>query len=119
MSVQLQANKPLATVSPADIFDKALPKAFEVLQKHLKGKTTTYTVTIFGEGGGSWVIDLAAAAVRKGADEKTSCTLEMGMAEFGQLTAGKLDVPAAMTSGKMRFSGNPADLTTLGQLLAG
>jgi putative sterol carrier protein len=118
MSVQLQANKPIATVSPADVFERAIPKAFEALKQHLKGKTTTYSVNVFGEGGGSWVIDLGTQSVRKGA-EPTACTLEMGIGEFNQLTAGKLDVPASMKAGKVRFSGQPEDLITLGQLLSG
>ena len=86
---QLQAQKEHATDTPQQLFEEALPKTFETFTEE--------------------------AGRKDGAD----CVLEMGVQEFKDLTAGKLDAGAAVKDGKMRFSGDPAQLVALGALLGG
>lgn len=119
MSVQLQANKPIATVTPKELFETALPRALATYKKGGMAMDSTFQVNIFGEGGGQWFIDTKNAVVRAAADDTTDCVLELGMEEFAAMQTGKLDAAAAMTAGKIRFRGNPDQLATLGQLLAG
>lgn len=119
MSVQLQAGKDIAKVSPQDVFENALPKAFAAMKQQAEGVKATFLINIFGDGGGSWFVDPKQAKVTKAAGEKTDCVLEMGVEEFKQLTGGKLDVKKAMESGRMRFSGDPDALVALGAFLGG
>lgn len=120
MSVQLQANKPVATVSPAELFEKALPLALGIYQKQGMKVNGTFQVNVFGDGGGRWFIDAANGLVRTAtANDTSDCVLELGMTEFKEMQNGKLDAAAAMQSGRLRFRGNPEHLVTLGQLLAG
>ena len=119
MSVQLQASKPVATVSPAELFEKALPLALGIYKKQGMKVQGTFQVNVFGEGGGSWFIDAANGVVRAEKNDTTDCVLELGIAEFKEMQNGKLDAAAAMNAGKLRFRGNPEHLVTLGQLLAG
>ena len=119
MSVQLQANKPVATVSPAELFEKGLPIALAAYKKQGMKVDGTFLINIFGDGGGSWFVDAPNGVVRTGANEATDSVLELGIQEFKEMQNGKLDAAAAMKAGKMRFRGNPEQLITLGQLLSG
>lgn len=120
MSVQLQAGKDIAKVTAKDIFEDALPKAFQAMKSQAEGVKATYVIHIFGDGGGHWFVDPkngTVSAYEKGQD--ADCVLEMGTDEFSQLTQGKLDSKAALESGRMRFSGNPDHLVALGAFLGG
>jgi len=119
MSVQLQASKPVATVSPAELFEKGLPIALEVYKKQGMKVDGTFLINISGEGGGSWFIDAPNGVVRAGKGETTDSVLELGITEFKDMQNGKLDAAAAMKAGTLRFRGNPEQLVTLGQLLSG
>lgn len=120
MSVQLQAGKDIAKVTPKDVFEDALPKAFAAMKQQAEGVKATFLIQIFGDGGGRWFVDPKNASVSKPeAGKDADCVLEMGVEEFTKLTQGKLDVQKAMESGKMRFSGNPDHLVALGAFLGG
>lgn len=119
MSVQLQAGKPVATVSPKELFEKALPLALGIYKKQGMKVEGTFQVNVFGEGGGQWFIDAGKGEVRAASNDTTDCVLELGITEFKEMQNGKLDAAAAMQSGRLRFRGNPEHLVTLGQLLSG
>ena len=119
MTVQLQASKPLATVSPTEFFEDALPKVLAAYKgKGLKA-AGTFEINIFGKNGGRWYLDAAQAIVRKSAGEQTDCVLEMGSDDFTKMTTGRLDPAEAMRDGRVRFQGNPDQLVQLGHLLSG
>lgn len=123
MTVQLQANKPIAKVSPNELFDDALPKMLTSYKDRGMKVSGTYEVNLFGQGGGRWFIDAAQCIVRKGDKDsawaKTDCVLEMGVDDFQKMTTGTLDAAAAMRDGRVRFQGNIDTLMQLGHLLAG
>jgi putative sterol carrier protein len=116
---QLQAQKEHATVTPQQLFEEALPKTFETFKEQAAKVSSTFQVLISGEGGGEWFIDPSNGSVEAGRKDGADCVLEMGVQEFNDLTAGKLDAGAAVKDGKMRFSGDPAQLVALGALLGG
>ena len=119
MTVQLQANKPIAKVTPTELFDTALPKILSAYKDKGMKVTGTFEINIFGQGGGHWFIDAGQAIVRPSKNEKTDCVLEMGVDDFTKITTGALDAASAMRDGRVRFQGNVDHLINLGHLLAG
>lgn len=116
---QLQAQKEHAKITPQQLFEEALPKTFATFKDQAKKVTSTFQINITGEGGGEWYVDPANGSVTSGRKDGADCVLEMGVQEFADLTAGKLDAGAAVKNGKMRFSGDPGQLVALGALLGG
>lgn len=116
---QLQAQKDLAIVTPQQLFEEALPKTFDIFEEHLAKIPGTFQINIFGEGGGQWFINPSEKSVEAGSHTDANNVLEMGVAEFKDLTTGKLDTAAAMQSGKVRFTGDPDQLVAFGALLGG
>lgn len=119
MTVQLQANKPIAKVSAIELFTDALPKMLAAYKNKGMKITGTFEVHIFGQGGGHWLIDAAECTVRPASNEKADCVLEMGVDDFAKIVTGTLDAASAMRDGRVRFQGNIDQLMQLGQLLAG
>ena len=118
MTVQLQANKPIAKVSATELFTDALPKVLAAYKNKGTKLSGTFEVNIFGEGGGHWFIDAAQCTVRAASNEKADCVLEMGADDFAKVTTGTLDAASAMRDGRVRFQGNIEQLMLLGDLLA-
>ena len=106
-------------VTPQQVLEVALPKALKASEKQARAIGATFVINLGGDDGGEWVVDLKKLEVRRGTLEKPDVLLEMMDTDFAAMTKGKLDVANAAREGRIRISGNPELLISLGQLISG
>ncbi|MFZ9887943.1 MAG: SCP2 sterol-binding domain-containing protein [Myxococcota bacterium] len=121
MSVQLQAfQKPLERVVPRAFFESALPTALGAFLSRGIAVSATFDFHIRGSTGGAWRIDGPQGTVRPCLENEpqADCVLEMGLAEFEQMTSRPQETSAALREGRIVIRGNPEHLAKLAHLLA-
>ncbi|MEW5848893.1 MAG: SCP2 sterol-binding domain-containing protein [Myxococcota bacterium] len=116
---QLKSKSGPIEVTPAQVLEQALPKALKASEKQAKTIGAVYVISLSGDDGGDWTVDLKKAEVRRGAADRPDVILEMSDVDFSAMTRGKLDVGMATREGRIRISGNPELIVTLGHLISG
>ena len=71
-----------------------------------RGETATYRFIINGQGGGTWVLDLARAVLDR-VERETDCTLELDSDVLLAIANGELNPQSAYLQGSLKFSGRP------------
>lgn len=103
----------LTKVTARAFFDEAVPKAIEH-QKELAQKLGgRLSFSLFGEEGGSWIVDFNAAKVTSGIEGEVDLHLEMDTDHFDELMKGTLDVEKAANEGLVRIRGDLAKLESI------
>ncbi|WP_324716644.1 SCP2 sterol-binding domain-containing protein [Carboxydochorda subterranea] len=79
-----------------------------------------FQFVLSGEGGGTWTLDVAngKASVQEGPSGGANVTIEMSVADFQEMTAGRLGPVAAYMSGRLRIQGDLGLAMRLQPLLA-
>ncbi len=97
------------------LFDTHLP---EQLRNRPPARATgTYKIKVAGEGGGTWVIDLAGGSPRvRPGDADALCLVELSANSMRDLAAGRLNPLKAFEQGKVRVRGR-FDAGTLKEVL--
>ena len=116
---QLKTKSGPVEVTPTQVLEEALPRALKAFEKQAKAIGASYHISIGGDDGGDWTIDLKAAEVRRGIPAKPDVVLEMMDEDFTAMTKGKLDVGQATMEGRIRISGSPDLVISLGRLISG
>ncbi len=116
---QLKSKSGPVEVTPQQVLEEALPKALKAFEKQAKAIGATYVINIGGDDGGEWTVDLKAVEVRRGAAANPDVVLEMMDKDFSAMTRGKLDVGQATMEGRIRISGSPDLVISLGRLISG
>lgn len=75
----------------------------------------TFALTIAGEGGGAWTVDIhgGRCSVREGEPEQPTATLQMPAEQFVGLMLGQLPLNAVLWSGSARLTGDAVRLMRL------
>lgn len=92
--------------TPAEFFEKVLPKKFDASKAESLDATVQMNIT--GPEGGQWAITVKNRnlAVRKGSEEKPTMTITMADLDFVDLINGKMSGEKAFMSGKLKFDGD-------------
>ncbi len=106
-----------APLSVRVFFDEICPKLFEIQADDIKKLGGTLTLRVFGEDGGSWVIDLGEAQIRTGVLHEADAILEMQDRDFLAMMQDRLDLEDALSSGRIRFKGDYQMFAKLGSVL--
>ncbi len=99
------------------LFDDMIPKGLSMNPQKAKEVGAIYAFRIQGDGGGDWVVDLAAdpPTCKPGQTDRAQCTIEVDHGDFQRM----LEEPAAgmqlYFSGKLRVTGDPMLATKLQQ----
>jgi alkyl sulfatase BDS1-like metallo-beta-lactamase superfamily hydrolase len=107
----------MATIT--NMFDKAIPALLAAQRARCAQIGGTYGFDLFGDGGGAWTLDFAAATVTKGIAPKATLTLSLPAADFERMMNGSLDVTEAIKEGRLRIGGDAKRLTDLLSVLTG
>ena len=85
---------------------EAMPRAFQ--PEKARGLRATYQLELSGEGGGTWVMEIADGhcQVREGRADAPDGTLTMAASDYVALAKGELDVIRAFMSGRIKFQGD-------------
>ena len=85
---------------------EAMPRAFQ--PEKAQGLRATYQLELSGEGGGTWVMEIAdgRCQVREGRADAPDGTLTMAANDYVALAKGELDVMGAFMSGRIQFQGD-------------
>ena len=116
MPHRLNAGDPVE-ITPQQFFTDICPKILDAQREPCAKLGGTYTVQLFGEGGGSWTLDYDNAKVTDGVADKSTFHLEMNAGDFSGMMKGTLDVEAAAKEGRIRFQGDPALFSNLAAVL--
>jgi putative sterol carrier protein len=117
--VQPPARAPGVEVTPAQVLEQALPRALKTSFKQARSIGATYLVSLSGEKGGDWTIDLKKVEVRRGIPPQPDVILKMSAVDFMAMTRGRLDVAEATRAERIHIAGNPELIVNLGHLIAG
>lgn len=73
-----------------------------------KSVDAVYQFDIEGDDGGTWTVDLTAAAdwVSAGPSDKAQCTIGMTTTDFMDMVEGRLDGTQAFMMGKLKIDGD-------------
>jgi hypothetical protein len=74
-----------------------------------------FAFDISGEGGGRWLLDLDRASIVAASGE-ADLAIRMSAEDFAALLAGTLDGGEAVTTGRMRFTGDQSLFSRLARL---
>ncbi|MBI5493648.1 MAG: SCP2 sterol-binding domain-containing protein [Deltaproteobacteria bacterium] len=116
---QLKSKSGPVEVTPRQVLEEALPKALKANEKAAKSIGATFLINIGGDDGGEWTVDLKKVEVRRGGAKNPDVILEMMDNDFSAMTRGKLDVGQATREGRIRISGSPDLVVSLGHLISG
>lgn len=116
---QLSSKSGPVEVTPRQVLEDALPRALKSFEKQAKAIGATYLINLGGDEGGEWTVDLKNVEVRRGTVENPDVVLEMMDEDFSAMTRGKLDVGQATMEGRIRISGSPDLVISLGRLISG
>ncbi|HEY4221661.1 MAG TPA: SCP2 sterol-binding domain-containing protein [Myxococcota bacterium] len=105
----------MADLSPASFFDEIAPRLLAA-QRELCAKLGGVYAVKLGAAG-TWTLDFATAAVTHGITKRPVLTLEMGAADFALMFGGKLDVAAALKSGRVKLHGDARKIAHLATVL--
>lgn len=109
----------MAASQAEDIFSRDLPARLKAKADVVKQIGTSYKFVLSGDGGGTWVVDLAkdGGTITKG-DGEAKCTLMMAAGDFVEMMQGKLNPQMAFMSGKLKVAGDMGLALKLGSLLS-
>ncbi len=98
---------------------EAMPTAFNA--EKAAGLKATFQFELAGEGGGTWVVDVAdgLCQVREGGIENPNVTIGMAVEDYVAMAKGELDAMKAFMANKIKVKGDitlAAKLTTLFQM---
>lgn len=90
----------------ADQYVEAMHCTFQAAKA--AGVNLTYRIQITGDGGGSWGIDIhnGQCSIRAGAPRNPTTTITLSVANYLELSKGKLNVTQAYQSGQLYVSGD-------------
>ncbi len=103
--------------TPKQIFEEFLPTILDKQKEMAAQIAAVYRVTITGDGGGEWTINLRDQTVKTGNTEPADLALTLAAADFQAILQGKLDAEEAMASNKLGIEGRPQLLASLAALL--
>ena len=108
-------NGPADGLNVSDVFAK-MPDAFN--SDAAAGVDATFQYNISGKAGGEWIVTVkdGTCTVESGKAKKSTCTLNIGDADFIDMTSGKLDPMKAFTSGKLTIDGDVMKSQLIGKL---
>jgi len=113
MSILMLKTTELSKVTAKAFFDEAVPKAIEHQEELAQKLGGRFSFSLFGDEGGSWVVDFGAAKVSPGIEGKVDLHLEMNTEHFDELLKGTLDVEKAAHDGQVRIRGDLAKLESI------
>jgi putative sterol carrier protein len=92
--------------TPAEFFDKALPKRFD--PSKAEGFDATIQMNITGSKGGEWTVTIKDGKLetKKGTYSNPSMTITVADSDFLDLVNGKVSGERAFVSGRLKFEGN-------------
>ena len=97
----------------------------EKMNKKLKENPSSvayfFCVFQFEIGDGIWNLDLTSSAekmIKRGAHPEPDCTIQMADENFEKLLKGKLNVPLALITGKVKIKGEKSLALKLGELFS-
>jgi hypothetical protein len=96
-----------------DLFAIVIPKALARSRYRAAG---VCAVTLLGDAGGAWTVDLGAKKVALGASAEADCSLTMMAEQFEAMVAGKLQ-PGDLDPRATRASGDVRLLAILAMLI--
>ena len=104
--------------TPKEIME-AMPSVFNA--EKAQGLKATYQFELVGEGGGTWVVDIAdgKCQVREGAAESPDVIIGMAVEDYVAMAKGQLEAVRAFMAGKVKVKGDvnlAAKVTSLFQI---
>lgn len=92
--------------TPAEFFDKVLPKGFD--SSKAEGFDATVQMNITGSKGGEWTVTIkdGKLEVKKGTFSNPSMTVIVADSDFLDLVNGKISGERAFMSGRLKFEGS-------------
>ena len=108
-------DRPSDGLSVSDVFKK-MPDAFNA--DAAAGIDVIFQYNISGKAGGEWNVTVkdGSCKIETGKAKKATCTLNIGDADFIDMTSGKLDPMQAFTSGKLTIDGDIMKSQLIGKL---
>ncbi len=99
------------------LFDDMIPRGLAQNPAKAKEVGAVYAFRISGEGGGDWVVDLAAdpPTCKPGQSERVQCTIMVEHADFQRMLAEPSAGMELYFAGKLRVAGDPLLATRLQQ----
>ncbi|WP_324668632.1 SCP2 sterol-binding domain-containing protein [Geochorda subterranea] len=93
--------------SAAEFLEKVVER-INAQPQRLGVDSASFQFTLTGDGGGTWtmVIQDGRASVQQGAVSSPQVTVEMSVADFQEMLAGRLGPVAAYMSGRLRLVGD-------------
>jgi putative sterol carrier protein len=108
----------IATVQ--EMFDRHFLEKLKSQSERATAISGLCKVSINGEGGGSWIINLAEQSIRKDGDEvEPDCVVAISTSDFVDMVHGRLNPASAFDRGKIRVAGDRNLVTKVGRLLFG
>ncbi len=94
--------------TPQEFFQNILPQVFR--PEKSAGVDVVVQITLNGEGGGNWVVEIKnqQLTLREGIDASANLALKMAAADFLELVNRRISAERAFLSGKVQFKGNIA-----------
>jgi hypothetical protein len=104
-------------ISPEQFFDLVVPQLLQGAERGDEGGVCE--IHLFGEQRTAWTINLKAGTVSQGVPGGVASDvyLEMPRDDFAELIANRLDVEAAVRSGRLRYEGQLPVLARFAALL--
>lgn len=104
--------------TPKEIME-AMPSVFN--SEKAQGLKATFQFELSGEGGGTWVVDIAdgKCQVREGNAESPNVVIGMSVEDYVAMAKGQLEAMRAFMAGKIKVKGDvnlAAKIPTLFQL---
>jgi hypothetical protein len=107
-------------VTVDEIFERHLPELLKGQRERAGEMRAVCRVSVGGEGGGNWIVDLAQQSIRRdGGEVEADCEVGIAASDFVAIVNGKLNPMAAFDRGKIQVSGDRELVTKIGQLLFG
>lgn len=103
-----------------EIFASRFPQRLRERRAQYESLGGVYKFVVTGEGGGVWLLDLTRpeAQISRGEGEAPS-TITVSSGDLIELVSGKLNAARAFELGKVRMSGDIAQVVAVGQILLG
>jgi len=103
--------RPPDDIAPAEFFTRWVPEAVAEdaeRRRRLGDASATIHFELLGDGGGHWVVELDAGAVRgaEGAPERSDLHVRLDVATWRELNRGSLGAPEAMLRRRVRLQGD-------------
>ena len=100
-------NQELDQVTPEIFFGHIVPAVLTATAKQREAQKMkgSFELAIIDRGVKSWTVDLNEGRVHTGTHGKTDCYIEMSPKDFSDMVHDRLNVDAAISAGRIRFSG--------------